>query len=84
MSWSSRGPVAGGEPLKLAGPGAGPVVQYPPRRWRMAEGHRGGRLLPRPPGRPARRFTLTVHERADPEWWRHDDPAPPSTCTTSR
>lgn len=47
--------------------------QYPPRRWRMEEAIEAGDCyLALRDGRPV--ATLTVHERADPEWWRHDDP----------
>ncbi|MEU2059150.1 GNAT family N-acetyltransferase [Streptomyces sp. NPDC013455] len=48
--------------------------QYPPRRWRMAEAIEAGDCyLAFQDGRAV--ATITVHERADPEWWRDDDPA---------
>ncbi|MEU1074590.1 MULTISPECIES: GNAT family N-acetyltransferase [unclassified Streptomyces] len=47
--------------------------QYPPRRWRMEEAIEAGDcyLVFRDGTAIA---TLTVHERADLEWWSEDDP----------
>ncbi|MFF1476757.1 GNAT family N-acetyltransferase [Streptomyces sp. NPDC058301] len=47
--------------------------QYPPRRWRMEEAIEAGDcyLAFRDDSAVA---TITVHERADPEWWSEDDP----------
>ncbi|MGW0393053.1 GNAT family N-acetyltransferase [Streptomyces sp. NPDC003042] len=48
--------------------------QYPPRRWRMAEAVAAGDChLAFADGHAV--ATITVHERADPEWWEHEDPA---------
>ncbi|MEV5550759.1 GNAT family N-acetyltransferase [Streptomyces sp. NPDC052309] len=48
--------------------------QYPPRRWRMAEAVEAGDCyLAVRDGRAI--ATITVHERADPEWWAEEDPA---------
>ncbi|MEU6669550.1 GNAT family N-acetyltransferase [Streptomyces sp. NPDC046727] len=48
--------------------------QYPPRRWRWVEAIEAGdcHLVLRA-GRPV--ATITVDERADPEWWSADDPS---------